>query len=140
MAFPPPASTATGAVVTSDGLLLAASATPTTTIASGTASGLHSAAAATPTAALANGQTPITQQDLDFARTAVLFVFQEYSEGAAITAQQGLQGVLIGNTFQPGSVAVGQNITVDFSQGTVKLQNGTVVGGAWAASEPRLGN
>jgi len=137
VAFPTPASTASGIVVTSDGLLLAGSTTaPSPTAASATAS----AASATPTAALTSGQTPITHEDLDFARIVVLFIFQEYSLGAAITAQQGLQGVLIGNTFSPGTVAVGGNVTVDFSLGTVKLSNGTVVGGEWAASAPKLGN
>ncbi|MCJ1248638.1 hypothetical protein MMC30_005856 [Trapelia coarctata] len=138
VAFPTPASTASGIVVTSDGLLLAGTTTAPSPTATG--SGIGSAAAATPTAALTNGQTPITHEDLDFARIVVLFIFQEYSLGAAITAQQGLQGVLIGNTFSPGTVAVGGNVTVDFSQGTVKLQNGTVVGGTWEASAPKLGN
>ena len=139
VAFPAPANTASGIVVTSHGLLLAGTTTAsTTTAASATSSGFDSAA--TPTAVLMNGQTPITNEDLDFARIVVLYIFQEQSLGAAITAQQGLQGVLLGNTFSPGIVAVGGNVTVDFSQGTVKMQNGTVVGGAWAASAPKLGN
>lgn len=137
--FTLPLSTASGAVLTSEGLLLAGSTTAPSPTASTTGTGIGSISSATPTS-LSNGQTPITHEDLDFARVCVLFIFQEYSLGAAITAQQGLQGVLIGTAYQPGSVAVGGNVTVDFSQGIVKMQNGTVVGGLWAASVPKLGH
>jgi len=137
--FAPAPSTASGVALTSEGLLLAGSTTAPSPTASTTGIGIGSTPSATPTA-LSNGQTPITREDLDFARVCVLFIFQEYSLGAAITAQQGLQGVLIGTAYQPGSVAVGGNVTVDFSRGTVKMQNGTVVGGLWAASVPKLGN
>lgn len=135
----PAPSTASGVVLTSEGLLLAGSATTPSPTASATGTGIGYTPSATPTT-LSNGQTSITHEDLDFARVCVLFIFQEYSLGAAITAQESLKGVLLGTAYQPGSVPVGGNVTVDFSQGTVRMQNGTVVGGLWAASVPKLGN
>ena len=124
--------TATASAITSDGILLAPSTTSTT--ASATATGSGSSASASPTV-LPNGQTWITQQDLDFARITVLYMLQESSLPAAITAQQALQTVLMGSTFHPGSVNVGANVTVDFLLGTVELANGTRLGGGWTTSE-----
>ncbi|MCJ1400098.1 hypothetical protein MMC11_003301 [Xylographa trunciseda] len=90
---------------------------------------MSSPAFASPTAAtLPNGQVPITQQDLDFARIAVLYILQQSSLTAAITAQQSLQGVLIGSSFVAGPVQVGNNATVNFEAETISLVDGTVVG------------
>jgi hypothetical protein len=80
------------------------------------------------------GNQPITQSDLDFGRVAVLFVMQESNDpssavNSGIVVLDRLQGVFLGNTFSPGKVMVGNNVTVDFATATIDMGNGTVVGG-----------
>ena len=121
----------TPGVATSNSVVFAVSTTASsvssTLAASATMSGSASASPATTT--LPNGQVPITQQDLDFARIAVLYILQQSSLTAAITAQQSLEGVLIGSSFVAGPVHVGNNATVNFEAQTISLVDGTVVGG-----------
>ncbi|MCJ1383653.1 hypothetical protein MMC17_006767 [Xylographa soralifera] len=121
----------TPGVATSNSVVFAVSTTTpsvsSTLVASVTMSGSVSTLPTTTT--LPNGQVHITQQDLDFARTAVLYILQQSSLTAAITAQQSLQGVLIGTSFVAGPVQVGNNATVNFEAETISLMDGTVVGG-----------
>ncbi|MCJ1431461.1 hypothetical protein MMC27_000814 [Xylographa pallens] len=121
----------TPGVATSNSVVFAVSTTTpsvsSTPVASVTMSGSVSTLPTTTT--LPDGQVHITQQDLDFARTAVLYILQQSSLTAAIAAQQSLQGVLIGSSFVAGPVQVGNNATVNFEAETISLMDGTVVGG-----------
>lgn len=65
---------------------------------------------------------------LNFARVAVLFVFQETSLDTAVAAQEKLQGQLMGSTLGETSVASGP-VVVHFGNYSVALGNGTVFGG-----------
>lgn len=128
-----PAPQATPGPVTSNGIIFAGSTTAPTATSTPTAYVVTSGStAASPTvSSLPSGEVAITSQDLDFARISVLFILQESSLGAAIAAQQSLQGVLLGNTFQSGNekVLVGSNVTVNLMTETILLANGTIVGG-----------
>lgn len=80
-------------------------------------------------------QRKITQQVLDFSRTAVLFIFQETSSlEKATTAMNRLQSILSGSTtFDATQTSAGGNITVDLSALTVGFGNGTLYGGKGAS-------
>lgn len=73
----------------------------------------------------------ITSTVLDFARTAILFIFQETSSLEITTAAlTKLQATLInGKTFDASDTSAGGNITVDLSALTVGFGNGTLYGG-----------
>lgn len=73
----------------------------------------------------------ITSTVLDFARTAVLFIFQETSSLDITTAALNkLQASLKnGKTFDANDTSAGGNITVDLSALTVGFGNGTIYGG-----------
>lgn len=78
----------------------------------------------------------VTQQDLDFARTVVLFIFQEKDLATAVTAQEKLQQALRGaeqGKTGPGynmtAMNAGQSIVVDFEHFKVDFGNGTLFGG-----------
>ena len=73
---------------------------------------------------------PITQPTLDFARTAILFIFQETSSlEIATTALNKLQALLAGGkSFDATQTSVGGNITVDLSAMKVGFGNGTFYG------------
>ncbi|KAL8822259.1 MAG: hypothetical protein Q9191_007002 [Dirinaria sp. TL-2023a] len=120
-AFPGP----TSGAITSNGIILAA--TP-------------SASASSPSASSSGNNTSsahnVTQQDLDFARTVVLFIFQEKPLDTAVTAQeklqQALRGVEQGKTgpgYNMSAMDAGQSIVVDFEHFTVDFGNGTQFGG-----------
>ncbi|KAL9138223.1 MAG: hypothetical protein Q9175_000549 [Cornicularia normoerica] len=72
----------------------------------------------------------ITSTVLDFARTAVLFIFQETSSlDITTTALHKLQATLInGKIFDASDTSAGGNITVDLSALTVGFGNGTFYG------------
>ena len=78
-----------------------------------------------------SNQKPITQQITDFARVAVLFIFQETSSlSQTQTALDRLQALLSGGTtFNATQTSAGGNITVDLSALTVGFGNGTLYGG-----------
>lgn len=90
-----------------------------------------------PSAATSSASAPtsdektITATVLDFARTAVLFIFQETSSiGCTTTAMDKLQATLSnGKTFDASDTSAGGNITVDLSALTVGFGNGTLYGG-----------
>ena len=95
----------------------------------------NSAPAATTSAPSSNGDIkPITQPVLDFARTAVLFIFQESSSlETATLALNRLQATLSGGkSFDASQTSAGGNITVDLSALTVGFGNGTLYGGKGA--------
>lgn len=73
----------------------------------------------------------ITSTVLDFARTAVLFIFQETSSLQITTAALNkIQTTLSnGETFDASDTSAGGNITVDLSALTVGFGNGTLYGG-----------
>ena len=92
----------------------------------------NSAPAATTSTPSSNGDIkPITQPVLDFARTAVLFIFQESSSlETATLALNRLQATLSGGkSFDASQTSAGGNITVDLSALTVGFGNGTLYGG-----------
>ena len=93
------------------------------------------APAATSSAPVSPGdQKTITPTVLDFAGTAVLFIFQETSSlDTTKAALSKLQATLRnGKTFDPGDTSAGGNVTVDLSALTVGFGNGTLYGGTGA--------
>ena len=95
------------------------------------------APAATSSAPVATtNQKTITPTVIDFARTAVLFIFQETSSLAITsTALSKLQATLSnGQTFDASDTSAGGNVTVDLSALTVGFGNGTLYGGRGAGA------
>ncbi|CAF9933221.1 hypothetical protein IMSHALPRED_009096 [Imshaugia aleurites] len=95
-------------------------------------------AAATSSAAVPTGdEKMITSTVLDFARTAILFIFQETSSlDSTTTALNKLQTTLAnGKTFDASDTSAGGNITVDLSALTVGFGNGTLYGGKGAGAK-----
>ena len=92
----------------------------------------NAAPAATTSTPSSSGEVlPITQSVLDFARTAVLFIFQESSSlETATLALNRLKATLSGGkSFDASQTSAGGNITVDLSALTVGFGNGTLYGG-----------
>ncbi len=90
---------------------------PSTTIASGNS---------VPTSAVA----PVPQRAIDFARVAVLFIFQETSLSEAVVARDRLSETLKNaQTYDLSPVQAGSSIEVDFGKLMLVLGNGTVLGG-----------
>lgn len=78
----------------------------------------------------------VTPLELDFAREAVLFIFQEKDLDTAVSAQEKLAAALKGVEQGGGGKAVnlsamdaGGDVVVDFGKWTVDLGNGTLFGG-----------
>lgn len=88
-------------------------------------------AAASSVPASTTDEKTITSTVLDFARTAVLFIFQETSSlDITTTALDKLHATLSnGKTFDASDTSAGGNITVDLSALTVGFGNGTLYGG-----------
>ena len=121
------ASPATAGIITSNGIIYAATAGASQTqVTAATATGANPA---NPSSSNSDSNRSISQTDFDFARVAVLFVLQETSVDAAVQAQDRLQGVMLGDVFQALSVNVGNGVTVDFDKRTIDLGGGVVVGG-----------
>ena len=82
-------------------------------------------------------QKTITPTVLDFARTAVLFIFQETSSlDITSAALSKLQATLSGgNTFDSSETSAGGNVTVDLGALTVGFGNGTLYGGRGAGAK-----
>jgi len=100
-----------------------------------TAPGATAPSATTTAPASSGSSRPITQQVLDFGRTAVLFIFQETSDvNTAMKALVMLSTTLSGGkTFDASQTSVGGNITVDLLALTVGFGNGTLYGGKGAS-------
>lgn len=122
-----PDSDSRSGVITSSGILLAA---PATTQASAATSTTATATSSAPSSTPSNSTSdvPVTDLMLNFARVAVLFIFQETSLDTAVAAQEKLQGQLMGSTLGETSVASG-SVVVHFGNYSVALGNGTVFGG-----------
>ncbi|KAF6222957.1 hypothetical protein HO133_001008 [Letharia lupina] len=88
-------------------------------------------AAASSVPASTTDEKTVTSTVLDFARTAVLFIFQETSSlDITTTALDKLHATLSnGKTFDASDTSAGGNITVDLSALTVGFGNGTLYGG-----------
>ena len=112
---------ARGAAQTSNNIIFAAPTTDSPPAAATTSS----APAST------SDEKTITSTVLDFARTAVLFIFQETSSlEITTTALNKLQATLNnGKTFDASDTSAGGNITVDLGAFTVGFGNGTFYGG-----------
>ena len=95
------------------------------------------AATTSSTPASTSDEKTITSTVLDFARTAVLFIFQETSSlEITTTALNKLQATLNnGKTFDASDTSAGGNITVDLSAFTVGFGNGTFYGGKGTGSK-----
>ncbi len=87
--------------------------------------------------AATSDEKAITPTVLDFARTAVLFIFQETSSlDITKTALSKLQTTLMnGETFDASETNAGGNVTVDLSALTVGFGNGTLFGGRGAGAK-----
>ena len=117
---------ARGSAQTTNGIIFAA---PSVDTGSGAAPATSTAGTTSPSSS--SNEKPITQRVLDFARTAVLFIFQETSSlQQTQTALDRLQATLSsGKTFDATQTSAGGNITVDLSALTVGFGNGTLYGG-----------
>ena len=73
---------------------------------------------------------PLPQNAFDFARVAVLFIFQETSLNDAVVARDRLSEALKNaQTYKINPINAGQSIEVDFGKLTLSFGNGTVFGG-----------
>lgn len=118
---------ARGSAITTNGIIFAAPSGGDP----GGASTPESSATSVSSPTVSSNEKPITQQVLDFSRTAVLFIFQETSSlDEAMAAANKLQMTLSGGkTFDATQTSVGGNVTVDLSTLTVGFGNGTLYGG-----------
>lgn len=123
--------TVAGAAVTSNGIVVAsgsASDAPPSSASSGL-SGIASPSSSS-TSLLSDSST------LDFARIAVLFVFQESGQlSNAIAAQENLQSYFTSGTTSTGqqinasSIDLGASISANLEKHSLTLSNGTTIGG-----------
>ena len=118
-------------VATSAGIVFQQSST-TAAIASQTVASVTSVASSTPSAAASGGSSAQSQDTLDFARVAVLYVLDQTSDlDAAIKVQQSMQDLFL-QASTNNTLALnfgGLNITADFDSYALNFGNGTVVGG-----------
>ncbi|KAI5207004.1 hypothetical protein E4T39_02208 [Aureobasidium subglaciale] len=119
-----------GAAVTSNGIVFASGSASTASPSSVSSDLSSSSSSSSSLSPLSDSTT------LDFARVAVLLVFQESGQlNNAITAQENLQSYFTSGTTSTGqainasSIDLGANISADFSKRSVTLSNGTVIGG-----------
>lgn len=110
-------------VVTSNEIILAGPTGVVTPNPSSTTTGSEIAVQTSATA-------PVPQTAFDFARVAVLFIFQENSLNDAVVARDRLSEALKNaKTYNSKPVNAGQSIQVDFGKLTLSFGNGTVFGG-----------
>ncbi|KAL8710231.1 MAG: hypothetical protein Q9220_005162 [cf. Caloplaca sp. 1 TL-2023] len=139
-ASPPQAS------VTSNGIVYAAPSSPEQTSSPSSSSSTSSSTntttttttnTTTPTVASTSSTLSLTPSILDFARTAILFIFQERDLATAVTAQENMQAVFSpaaaegsgSGTFNASVRDVGSGILVDWGKLSLDLGNGTSFGG-----------
>ncbi|KAL8930548.1 MAG: hypothetical protein Q9208_000732 [Pyrenodesmia sp. 3 TL-2023] len=137
------------AAVTSNGIVFAApgSSSPQSTLSSSSIpspsqSGSPSSSTTTtdnsnpqnPTIETPSTSRPLTPNVLDFARTLILFIFQERDLDTAVSAQESIQAAFSpaasgeGN-FNASTRDVGAGISVDWGRLSVRMGNGTDYGG-----------
>ena len=122
-----------GGAVTSNDIIFAASSTPpsdaTPTPSRPTATGTSVKPSPTSSSPNDSSSQGIPAKVLDFARVAVLFVFQEKTLNVAIAANKRLQTVLADpKTWNSTTVVSIDTILVDFSKWIVDLGNGSIYG------------
>lgn len=106
--------------------------TPTITSATGTATAKNAKPSPTATSSSSSEYTSngIPTKAFDFARTAVLFIFQEKTLSIAYEANSRLQSILSDSVRWNKTVQVAAaTILVDFDKFTIDLGNGTIFGG-----------
>lgn len=129
------------AAITSNGLVYAApsgasspessssSSTPTTS----SPSQSSSSSSGNSTVSSEPASLPLTSNILDFARTAILFIFQERDLATAVSAQGNIQTIFTpaasGRDFNATVRDVGAGITIDWAKLSVDFGNGTDFGG-----------
>jgi hypothetical protein len=110
-------------IITSNGIILAG---PTSVFVPNLSSTTTAPGNSVPTSAVA----PVPQRAIDFARVAVLFIFQETSLNEAVVARDRLSETLKdAQTYDLNPVQAGSSIEVDFGKLMLVLGNGTVLGG-----------
>lgn len=119
-----------GAAVTSNGIVFA-SGSPSDAPSSSASTGFDTSAPSSSSSSLLSDSTT-----LDFARVAVLFVFQVSGQlNNAIAAQENLQSYFTSGTTSTGqqmnvsSIDLGADISANLEQHSVTLANGTIIGG-----------
>jgi hypothetical protein len=110
-----------------------ASSTPTTADPASSAASASATTAASPSTAATASFTP-TQESLDFARVAVLYILQKQSVNNAVTAQSDIQSFFnialtkgVENA-QAGNVTTGDGNSIDFWGWSLVLEGGERVG------------
>ncbi len=106
--------------------------TPTMTTTPGTATAKNAKPSSTPSSSSSSeyNSNGIPTKAFDFARTAVLFIFQEKTLSIAYEANSRLQSILSDPTRWNKTVQVAAaTILVDFDNFTIDLGNGTIFGG-----------
>lgn len=105
--------------------------TPTITTTPGTATAKNAKPSSTTTSSSSEyNSNGIPTKAFDFARTAVLFIFQEKTLSIAYEANSRLQGILSDPARWNKTVQVAAaTILVDFDNFTIDLGNGTIFGG-----------
>ncbi|KAI4185589.1 MAG: hypothetical protein L6R41_004035 [Letrouitia leprolyta] len=82
---------------------------------------------------------PLTSNILDFARTAILFIFQERDLATAASAQENMQTLFTpaasGGEFNSTVRNVGAGITIDWAKLNIDFGNGTDFGGRGEGSK-----
>ncbi|KAL9006668.1 MAG: hypothetical protein Q9188_000542 [Gyalolechia gomerana] len=130
------------AAITSNGLVYAAPAgdsSPGPSSSSASASASSSPSQSTPSSSTTSTSSsqpaslPLTSTILDFARTAILFIFQERDLATAVSVQESIQAVFTpaasGGNFNASVKDVGAGIKIDWAKLSVDFGNGTDFGG-----------
>lgn len=104
--------------------------TPAITSTTGTATAKKAKASPTTTSSFDYANNGIPTKAFDFARTAVLFIFQEKTLSIAYEANSRLQSILSDPVRWNKTIQVAAaTILVDFDKFTIDLGNGTIFGG-----------
>jgi len=126
-------SSAAAGTATSNGIVFESGASPTpTTTGSDDASSTSSSSASATSSSSSSGSTDSKQ---DFARIAILYIFQTSGQlSQAVAAQNSLANYFDGSTSisssgNSTSVALGNGFTCNLQDHKIVLGNGTVVGG-----------
>ena len=89
-----------------------------------------------PSPSSSSGSNSTSSTTLDFARVAVLYIFQDSGEvTSAVTAQENLQSYFStgktakGQSVQPQNVSLGSGYSCDLKSLQLSLSNGTTIGG-----------
>ncbi|KAL9603589.1 MAG: hypothetical protein Q9219_001092 [cf. Caloplaca sp. 3 TL-2023] len=128
------------ATVTSNGLVYAAPSGVSSPPSSSSSSSGNQSSSESTTPSSATGidsfepaSRPLTPNIIDFARSAILFIFQERDLAAAVSAQESIQAVFgpadSGGNFNASVKEVGAGIKIDWRKLSVDFSNGTDFGG-----------